>query len=226
MRSYYAAPGKLDALHARFRDHTCRLFEKHGMTNVGYWVPVGDNPDRKLVYLLSFPSPEARKKAWAAFFADAEMKKAFAESEKDGRLVGKVESVHLIPTDYSKPISMSKSASPRLFELRTYTTTPGNLPALNARFRDHTCKLFEKHGMTNLWYLTPAAGQKNAVNTLIYFLAHKDESSRKKSFDSFRSDPDWVAARTESEKKTGGSLTAKDGVKSELLSPTDYSPIR
>jgi hypothetical protein len=55
MRVYWAAPGKLDALHARFRDHTTKLFAKHGMTNVGYFVPVGDNPERKLVYFLAYP---------------------------------------------------------------------------------------------------------------------------------------------------------------------------
>jgi hypothetical protein len=226
MRIYYAAPGKLDALHARFRDHTMKLFEKHGMTNVGYWVPAGDNPDRKLVYLLSYPNPDARKKAWAGFLADEDWRKAARESEKDGRLVAKIESIHLVPTDYSKPVAGVKSASPRLFELRTYTATTGNLAALNARFRDHTLKLFEKHGMTNLWYFTPAAGQKNADTTLIYFLAHQDDAARKKSFDAFRADPDWITARTASEKKAGGSLTEKDGVKSELLMPTDYSPLK
>ena len=226
LRIYYAAPGKLDVLHARFRDHTIKLFEKHGMTNVGYWVPVGDNPERKLVYLLSYPNPDARKKAWAGFVADPDWRKAAAESEKDGRLVAKIEQYHLVPTDYSKPVAIVKTAAPRLFELRTYTATPGNLAALNARFRDHTLKLFEKHGMTNLWYFTPAAGQKNADTTLIYFLANQDDAARKKSFDAFRTDPDWVSARTASEKKAGGPLTAKDGVKSELLAPTDYSPIR
>src|SRR5258708_10891338 len=66
MRIYYAAPGKLDALHARFRDHTLKLFEKHGMTNIGYWVPV-DNTDNKLIYILAFPDREAREKAFKAF---------------------------------------------------------------------------------------------------------------------------------------------------------------
>src|SRR4051794_3491079 len=75
MRVYYAQPGKLDALHARFRDHTTKLFEKHGMTNVGYFVPVGENKENKLVYFLAYPSLEARKKAWDAFGADPDWKK-------------------------------------------------------------------------------------------------------------------------------------------------------
>jgi hypothetical protein len=226
LRVYYAAPGKLDALHARFRDHTLKLFEKHGMTNLGYWVPLGENPEHKLVYLLSYPNAEARKKAWSGFGADPEWKKASAASEKDGKLVAKIEQYHLTATDYSPTVALAKADPPRVFELRTYTATPGNLANLNARFRDHTLKLFERHGMTNLWYFTAAKGQKDADVRLVYLLAHKSEEARNKSFDAFRKDPEWVAAREASEKKGGGSLTAKDGVKSELLKPTDYSPIR
>ena len=87
MRVYWAAPGKLDALHARFRDHTTKLFAKHGMTNVGYFVPVGDNPERKLVYFLAYPDRKARDASWAAFVNDPEWKAAQAASEKDGKLL-------------------------------------------------------------------------------------------------------------------------------------------
>ncbi len=225
LRIYTAAPGKLDALHARFRDHTTKFFEKHGITNLGYWVPI-DNPDSKLYYVLSYPNEEARKKSWSAFVADPDLRKAFAESEKDGKLVAKFESMYLQPTDYSPQVKLSTSDPARTFELRIYTTTPGNLDALNARFRNHTVKLFEKHGMTNLWYWTLRKGSKDADVTLVYFLAHKSPEDAKKSFDAFRMDPAWVAARTESEKKAGGSLTAKDGVKSVMMKPTDYSPIK
>jgi len=227
LRVYTAAPGKLEALHARFRDHTVKLFEKHGMTNVGYFVPV-DNKDSKLYYVLSYPNEEARKKSWAEFLVDADMKKAFAESEKDGKLVAGIESLYLQPTDYSPDVKLSKSDPSRMFELRTYTTTKGNLDALNARFRNHTIKLFEKHGITNLWYWTPTKANKkvDADNTLVYLLAHKSPEDAKKSFDAFRMDPDWVAAKEESEKKAGGSLTVEGGVKSVTLKPTDYSPLK
>ncbi len=100
MRTYYAAPGKLDALNARFRDHTCKLFEKHGMQNLGYWVPM-DNPDNKLIYLLAYPSREAREKSWKAFMADPDWQKAYKASEVNGRLVAKAESLFLSATDYS-----------------------------------------------------------------------------------------------------------------------------
>src|SRR5262245_21486957 len=105
MRTYYANPGKLEALHARFREHTTKLFEKHGMTNVGYWVPIdaqtGAATGNTLVYILSYPSLEARKAAWDAFQNDPEWKSVKDASEKDGKLVEKVDSIFLSPTDYS-----------------------------------------------------------------------------------------------------------------------------
>lgn len=225
MRVYYAPEGKLDALHARFRDHTVKLFEKHGMKNVGYWVPL-DNPDRKLIYLLEFPSRDARAKAFKAFGEDPEWKKAHAESEKDGKLVSKVESFFLQTTDYSPALKI-ENLGDRVFELRTYTTTPNNLDDLDDRFRNHTMKLFEKHGMTNVVYFHLMPDQKGAENTLVYFLAHKSKEAGLKSFDAFRADPTWIAARKASEEKAGGSLTvAEGGVKSEYLKPTDYSPLK
>ncbi|HXG47473.1 MAG TPA: NIPSNAP family protein, partial [Methylomirabilota bacterium] len=84
MRVYYAAPGKLDALNARFRNHTCRLFEKHGMQNIGYWMPV-ENPDNRLIYVLAYPNREARETAWKNFMADPAWQKVRKESEADGR---------------------------------------------------------------------------------------------------------------------------------------------
>ena len=120
----------------------------------------------------------------------------------------------------------------RLFEMRVYYAKPGKLDALNARFRDHTLKLFEKHGMTNVTYWNLADAEKGAKNsyvasnTLIYLLTHKSVDAAKASFDAFRADPAWVAAKEASEQKAGGSLTIKDGVKSEFLVPTDYSPVK
>jgi hypothetical protein len=224
MRIYTAAEGKLDALHARFRDHTVKLFEKHGITNVGYWVPI-DNKENKLIFLLSYPSREARAKSWKAFLADPDWQKASRESEKDGKLVTNVEQRFLVTTDYSPAVKVGKDGD-RVFELRVYTASKGNLDNLNARFRNHTLKLFEKHGMTNFAYFVPMKDQKGSDETLIYFLAHKSEDAAKASFKTFRADPDWTKARTESEQKAGGSLTAKDGVKSTFLKATDYSPLK
>ena len=102
LRTYTAPAGKLPDLNARFRNHTMRIFQKHGMSSVGYWVPQ-DAPlkDNTLIYILSHESREAAAKSWAAFRADPDWVKAKAESEKDGPLTTKVESVFADPTDFS-----------------------------------------------------------------------------------------------------------------------------
>jgi len=102
LRIYTTAPGRLDALNKRFREHTNRLFEKHGMELVGYWTPVeGPESENTLIYILAYPSREARDAAWQAFRDDPEWQKAREESERDGKIVEKVESKVLTPTDYS-----------------------------------------------------------------------------------------------------------------------------
>src|SRR5579872_6489246 len=75
MRTYHAAPGKLDELHDRFRDHTMELFKKHGMVNIGYWVPV-NNTNNLLIYIMAYPSREAREKSWKEFMADPDWQAA------------------------------------------------------------------------------------------------------------------------------------------------------
>ena len=102
MRTYTAAEGKFDALNARFRDHTVKLFEKHGITNVGYWVPMdGDKAQNTLIYILAHKSKDAAAASWKAFGEDPDWKTAREESEKGGKIVQKVESVFLKPVDYS-----------------------------------------------------------------------------------------------------------------------------
>jgi NDP-sugar pyrophosphorylase family protein len=103
MRTYHAAPGKLEELHARFRNHTNKLFEKHGMKLIGFWVPMDKNKhyENTLVYILAFPSREAHDKMWKEFANDPEWIKARNESEKNGKLVEKVDSVFMTATDYS-----------------------------------------------------------------------------------------------------------------------------
>ena len=102
MRTYTTHPGRLDALHARFRDHTNKIFVKHGMELVGYWTPTDEETSSNtLVYILAYPSMEARQASWKAFRDDPDWKKAFAESRADGPIVMKVESRFMAPTDYS-----------------------------------------------------------------------------------------------------------------------------
>jgi hypothetical protein len=102
LRTYTAPEGKLPELQARFRNHTLRLFEKHGMKNHGYWVPQ-DAPlkDNTLIYVISHDSREKAKASWSAFGADPEWQKVSKESQANGRILQGVVSVYMDPTDYS-----------------------------------------------------------------------------------------------------------------------------
>lgn len=102
IRTYHCFPGRLDALNKRFREHTMRMFEKHGMTNVAYWT-FQDSPAKEdtLIYVISHAGREQAKANWAAFGADPEWQKIAADSQVDGKIVEKVESVFVDATDYS-----------------------------------------------------------------------------------------------------------------------------
>ena len=102
MRTYYTNEGKLPDLQARFRNHTTKIFEKHGMTNIGYWVPQ-DSPAKEntLIYIISHKDREAAKKSWDAFRKDPQWQEVAKASEVNGKIVSKVESVFMDPTDYS-----------------------------------------------------------------------------------------------------------------------------
>ena len=230
LRIYTTLPGRLDALNARFRDHTLRLFEKHGMTNIGYWEPINeaDGKGTKLIYLLGFPSMEAREKSFKAFGADPEWQKARTASEADGKILAPkgVQSIFLTPTEYSmfNFDSASQPAEGRVFALRIYGTPDGKLDELHSRFRNHTIDLFARHGMTNIAYFTPVKVEDGAGRNLTYFLAHPSVEAHEKSFAAFRADPAWVKVKAETEKD--GSLTVPGGVKNILLKSTDYSPLK
>jgi hypothetical protein len=102
LRTYICHEGKLPDLHDRFRDHTNELFIKHGMQMVGYWTPIeGEGAEDTLVYLLAFPSRDAREASWKAFFEDPEWQRAYADSRVDGPIVKEVISQILSPTEYS-----------------------------------------------------------------------------------------------------------------------------
>ena len=222
LRIYTAAEGKLAAVNARFRDHTCKLFEKHGLTNVGYWVPV-DAKDNRLIYVISSPNREAHKKSWQGFLNDPDWKKAYAKSTENGRLVAKIDSTFLSATDYSPAIKAAKVKGGRVFELRTYTTAENRLKNLHARFRDHTCKIFENHGMTNLAYWTPMDANKGKANTLTYLISHASRAQAGKNWRGFGGDPAWKKARAVSVKD--GKILA-NRPQSTYLKAVDYSPIQ
>jgi hypothetical protein len=112
LRIYHAQPGKLDALNARFREHTLKLFEKHGMRNVAYWIeqPNEASPDGKVIYVLAFASRDAREASWQAVVADPEWQKVAAQSEADGKLIARIGSTFMSLADYSPPIDPADGA--------------------------------------------------------------------------------------------------------------------
>ena len=118
--------------------------------------------------------------------------------------------------------AMAAEPGTRTFELRTYTTLPGKLDALNARFRDHTNALFAKHGMKIVGFWVPSDKDRGAENTLVYLLEFPDRAAREKSWDDFRKDPQWIAVRDASE--ANGKIVEK--VDSLLLTATEYSPMK
>ena len=102
LRTYTATPGNLDNLHARFRDHTTRIFRKHGMEVVGYWSPTSEEErEDTLVYLLAHDNQDAANASWQAFIADSEWATVAEESNRYGQILGGIEAKFMVATDYS-----------------------------------------------------------------------------------------------------------------------------
>ncbi len=222
-----AAPGQLDAVHARLRQRVLPALGDRGLRAVAVFTPVGENPEG-LVHLVVAGSPEGHDSAAADLLAGvAEWQALLVGADGAPALATSRSSQRLRTTAWSPQPSAAPDAVARVFELRTYTSPDAaKRQALLQRFEHHTLKLFEKHGMTNVIYWTPVGGP-DADTKLVYLLAHESTPAAKASFDGFRKDPDWTAAKTASETAAGGSLTIKEkGVVSEFLAPTDYSPLR
>jgi len=118
-------------------------------------------------------------------------------------------------------LGVSAQQGPKVYELRTYTAPDGKLADLHARFRDHTLRIFQKHGMTSVVYLAPLDAPLKD-NTLVYLLAHQSRDAAKASWDAFRNDPEWKTVSSESQKN--GPIVSK--VESVFLQATDYSPMK
>ena len=222
LRVYTTNEGKLDDLHARFRDHTIKIFKRHGMESVGYWVPQ-DEPNSKntLIYVLRHKSRDAAKASWKAFISDPEWMVAFAASRTDGPLLSKApKSVFMEATDYNPKFKNDKAGG--VFELRTYTTNEDKLKGLDSRFRDHTMKLFEKHGIKNVAYWHPT-DKPASENQLIYIIRHDSREAAGKSWKAFGSDPEWKKVARESQ-KDGRFLSKRP--ESVYMKSTDYSAIK
>lgn len=117
--------------------------------------------------------------------------------------------------------SLAQAQTERVFELRTYTATPGNLDKLLARFRNHTMRIFEKHGMTNIGYWVPT-DEAESSNTLVYLLAHESQEAANLSWQAFSQDPEWQKVNEES--NADGAIL--QSVVRKYLSPTDFSSLK
>jgi hypothetical protein len=222
LRVYHCHAGRRDALIARFQNHTTKIFEKHGMENVAYWLPTAPDMKNDLIYMLSYPSMEARDASWKAFMEDPEWKQVWADSKKDGDIVASVDSKFLkLEPSLTTKIKVKAKSPERTFELRSYYCLPGKYPNIVARFRDHTRKIFEGNGIENVAYWSSI--EKDGVQPhLVYIIAHESEEGAKASWASFRADPSWKIAQKASE--VDGKIVEK--VVSVMMKPLPFSRLK
>lgn len=250
LRSYVSEPGRQSDVLKLISEGGVPLMTKHNLTLVGAWTAI-DPKDERVFTLISHKDKSSCDAAWTSFQNDASWKEVLQKSIVDGKKpVKSYERVFLTVNDYSPALDV-KQVGNRVFELRTYIATKGNLAALNARFKNHTLNLFTKHGMTNVLYCSVLEGEQltcaklleavspvdkaaaeldanllAAGNSLVYIIAHASQEAAKTSFDKFGADEEWTKAYKASEAAAGGSLTVKNGVKSLFLKPTAFSPIK
>lgn len=118
-------------------------------------------------------------------------------------------------------VSSSAQEDGKVYELRIYTATPGNLDNLHARFRDHTIRIFGNHGMKVVGFWSPT-NEEEADNTLIYVLEHASQEAANASWRAFGQDPEWKSVSDAS--NANGPILA--GVERRYMTATDYSPLR
>jgi hypothetical protein len=225
-RTYYAAPGKLDALHRRFRNHTLELFAKHGITSLGYFSAlVDESTNGVLVYYVATASRVQRDAGFAAFAADPEWSGpdgAKTLSEVDGKLVERVESVFLEPTDYSPAITVLGRES-QLLELRRYVAAEGKRDALNARFEQGQTT-WRRNGLDCLAYLQPTDPSTAPDGEVWVLLAHASQVAASAAYDRLHADPADISFKKH-ESEQHGAVFRPGGVSSDFFVPTDYSPV-
>jgi len=226
LRKYEVMPGKLSALVDRFGSFTVDRWKGHGIRLVAFWTPNFGGMSNQVIYMWGWESVEERQKLLPAWQESAERKQKWAETEKDGPLVRRVNNMLLEPTDFS-PIDLGVShdkgdndGKPYLFELREYDAVPGKLNALVHRFGSFTTNCFAAHGFRQVGFWTPMIGGHN--NRLVYILAWKSFEERFKQFAEFRSDPEREKVFSESEKN--GPLVEQ--VTNMMMAPAAFSPLK
>ncbi|WP_297335446.1 NIPSNAP family protein [Algoriphagus sp.] len=195
MRVYTAHEGKLPDLIKRFENHTTKLFERAGMENIGYFLPV-DESDNTLTYILGYPDKASRDQMWESFLNDPEWKKVYEASRENGPLVKSIQETFLVLAPGLN--DLPKPSASGIFQLRTYHCFEGKIESIQTRFKDHTRALFEKQGLKNYPYFLTVEKDGNQPK-LVYLLGHENQSEFEEAFRRFVNDPEWIKVRDASE---------------------------
>lgn len=208
LRIYKANENRLNHLITRFREHTDRIFKRHNMESLGYWIPTDGTvrQKRRIVYILKHSSRYAAYSNWTHFTNDREWQRVIEMPTFKGLLAEKPTSIFMNETEYSNQFGNAINDQTGVFELRTYTAREGQLNTLNQRFKNHTTVLFKKHGMKNLGYWTAFDTPENKT-TLIYMIQHENREQANANWKAFFADPIWHKAYEES--TSDGKLLAK-----------------
>ncbi len=230
LRFYVTNPGKLPDLHARFRDHTMGLFEKHGIENIIYWtVSEGDKGDgddaaNMLVYIVAHKDEAAKDASWKAFREDAQWKEVAKKSEENGKILAKPpRAIFMKDVSFSandEQANASSNVPARLWELRQYNDGPERVPSTVDRFGSGEKEIFTKHGMQTVKFWTATDN-----SAFIYLLAHKDKPAAEASWKGFMGDfKEFMQKYRESHPNLPGGRG--NGHEVRYLIPTDYSPLK
>ena len=224
LRIYAANEGRFQHLITRFREHTDRIFRKHGLESIGYWIPIEGSAKkrRRFVYILKHPSRYAAYQNWNRFSNDREWDALLDRPEFRGLLSEKPKSIFMTANDYSSAARDLIEQPGGVYELRTYLVNPGKLPGLNSRFRDHTTRLFKKHGMKSIAYWTPF-DKPGSANTLIYLIHHASRAQADANWKAFSNDPEWQKVARESQLE--GKFLAHPPERL-YLKPMAFSPLK
>jgi hypothetical protein len=228
LRFYVTNPGKLPDLHARFRDHTMKLFEKHGMENIIYWTVSegakddGDKAANMLVYVIAHKDEASKDASWAGFINDPEWTAVAKKSEENGKILAeRPRAIFMRETDFSAPDAPANADSgvpARLWELRQYNDGAERVPHTVDRFGSGEAEIFTKNGMETVKFWTATDN-----SAFIYLLAHKDKAASDVSWAGFKAEfadfmKAYKASHPDVPKGSG------NGHEVRFLVPTDYSP--
>jgi hypothetical protein len=224
LRIYAANEHRFSHLIQRFREHTDRIFKKHSLEPMGYWIPTEGPPKkrRRFIYILKHASRYDAYRNWNKFSNDREWRAVLDQPGFQGLLAEKPTSIFMTENTYSAITRNRIQQQGGTYELRTYIANPGKLTNLNARFADHTTRLFKKHGMHNVAYWTPLE-RPDSEHTLIYLIHHASRKQADANWKAFSNDPQWREVARETQVDGDLLATPPDRI---YLKPMEFSPLK